>query len=155
MLIDENWENVWKIPRAKALERAQDLWLDLVQLSYDPKDKVATAKLIDYGKYMYEKKKKDNDKKKAQKNKWQKEIKFWYNIGDHDLDIKLKKAIGFLEKWHVVKLAVVLKWREKVYKNLVREKFIALEEKLQEFGRPQWIKEERFWFILLIFPSSR
>jgi translation initiation factor IF-3 len=76
MLIDQNGEQLGKVPRAKALAQAQELGLDLVQLSYDPKNKVATAKMIDYGKYMYDKKRKESEKKKQQKAKAQKELKF-------------------------------------------------------------------------------
>jgi len=155
MLIDSTGEQLGKMPRAKALAMAQEQWLDLVQLSYDPKDKVATAKLIDYGKYMYDKKRKESDKKKQQKAKAQKEIKFWYNIGDHDLDIKLKKAEEFLWKWHTVKLMVVLRWREKAYKELVREKFEHIEEVLWAFWKSQGIKEEQFWFLLMMAPKRR
>lgn len=155
MLIDEKWEQLGKIPRAKALAQAQELGLDLVQLSYDPKDKVATAKMIDYGKYMYDKKRKESDKKKQQKAMAQKEIKFWYNIGDHDLEIKLKRAKDFLDKWHAVKLMVVLRGRERVYKELVRWKFEHIQEALAEHGKSQWIKEEQTGFLLLLIPKRR
>ena len=155
MLVDEDWSNLWVVPRAKALAKAEEKWMDLVQLAYDPKEKIATAKIIDYGKYMYEKKKKESEKKKQQKAKWQKEIKFWYNIGDHDLEIKIKKAQEFLSQWHAVKLMVVLRWREKAYKQLVKEKFEVIKETMMEHGRPQSIKEEQFGFVLVVLPKRR
>jgi translation initiation factor IF-3 len=104
---------------------------------------------------MYDKKRKESEKKKQQKAKAQKELKFWYNIGEHDLDIKLKKAQDFLNKWHAVKLMVVLRWREKAYKELVREKFTHIQEVLAEYGKSQWVKEEQFGFLLLMIPKRR
>ncbi len=150
LVIQENGTKVWPIPRAKALQMAEEQWLDLVQVWYNPKDKICTAKIVDFGKWMYDKKKVESEKKKKQKQKWQKEIKFWYNIGDNDLDMKLKKAIEFLEDWYVVKLMVVLRWREKAYKELVREKMIYSETFLSEYWKSQWIKEEHFWFTLVL-----
>jgi len=54
--------------------------MDLVQVSYDPKTKICTAKVIDFGKYQYENKKLESEKRKKMKSKVQKEIKFGYNI---------------------------------------------------------------------------
>lgn len=155
MLVDGKWTQLGLVPRAKALAKAEEQGMDLVQVAYDPVKKVATAKIIDYGKYMYEQKKKENDKKKKQKAQWQKEVKFGYNIGDHDLEIKLKKAREFLEKWYAVKLSVVLRWREKAYKSLVRERFEEIVEKMQDFWRPQWIKVEHFGFTLVLLSRTR
>ncbi len=54
------------MPRAFALAEAEAQGMDLVQLAYDATEQVATAKIVDFGKYMYDKKKKDNVKKKTQ-----------------------------------------------------------------------------------------
>ncbi len=150
LVIDSDWKSVGPIPRAKALAMAEEQWLDLVQIGYNPKEQVSTAKIVDYGKWTYEKKKAENEKKKKQKQKWQKEVKFGYNIWDHDLDLKLRKAAEFLDAGYVVKVMVVLRWREKAYKELVREKLIYASEFLVEHGKPQWIKEEQFWFTLVL-----
>lgn len=88
---------------------AQDEGMDLVQIGYNAEEKVATAKIIDFGRYMYDKKKTDNQKKKQSKQKGQKEIKFGYNISEHDLELKIKKAHEFLDEGYVVKVMVVLR----------------------------------------------
>lgn len=150
LLIDDEWGNVGVITRAQALAMAQERGLDLVQIWYNPTDQVSTAKIVDFGKWMYDKKKNENEKKKKQKQKWQKEIKFGYNIWDNDLDLKLKKAQEFLQDWYVVKLMVVLRWREKIYKELVREKLTYAADFLIEEWRSQWIKEEQFGFTLVL-----
>jgi translation initiation factor IF-3 len=54
--------------------------LDLVQVAYNAEEMMATAKIIDFGKHQYEKKKLENEKKKTSKSKGQKELKFGYNI---------------------------------------------------------------------------
>ena len=141
--------------RAKALTLASEKGLDLVQINYDPKTKICTAKIVDFGKYQYEKKKAESEKRKKTKSMLQKEIKFGYNIGDHDLDMKVKKGIEFLDKGHPLKVNVVLRWREKAYKDIVRAKLNGVEEQLKEYGKSQWVKSENFGFTLLVIPSKR
>lgn len=155
MVIDAEGKNLWVMPRAKALGMAEDQWLDLVQIGYNPKEQVSTAKIVDFGKWMYEKKKAENENKKKQKNKWQKEVKFWYNIGDHDLDLKLKKAAEFLGDWYTLKLMVVLRWREKIYKNLVVEKMQRAELFLSDYWKSQGVKEEQFGFTLVLLSKQK
>lgn len=150
LLIGDDGQKLGIVPRAQALAQAQELWLDLVQLAYDPNEQVATAKIVDFGKYMYEKKKRDNEKKKSQAAKWQKEIKFGYNIGDNDLALKIKKAQEFLSEGYIVKMMVVLRGREKAYKDIVYNKFVTVEEQLQPYGKSQWIKAEQFGYALVI-----
>ena len=153
-VVNSEWENLWEMPRSKALEMASEQWLDLVQIAYDPKKQVSTAKIVDFWKRQYDKKKAENEKRKNQRNKWQKEVKFWYKIGDHDLEMKLKKWKEFLSEWYVLRVAIVLKWREKIYKELAREKMLRAEEILSESWKSQWVKQEQFWFTLLIFPTT-
>lgn len=155
LVVDAEGNKLWVMPRAKALAMADEQWLDLVQIWYNPKEQVSTAKLVDFGKWMYEKKKAENENKKKQKHKWQKEIKFGYNIGDHDLDLKLKKAAEFLQDGYALKLMVVLRGREKIYKSLVTEKMDRAEQFLMEFGRSQWVKEEQFGFTLVLLSKKR
>ena len=87
VIIDEDKKNLWSFPRRAALEMAQERWLDLVQMHYDPVKQVCTALLTDYGKYMYKKQKEDREKKKNQKQKVLKELKINYSIWDNDLDL--------------------------------------------------------------------
>lgn len=155
LVVDEEWEQIWTMPRAKALELASGQWLDLVQINYDPKTKICTAKMIDFGKYQYENKKMESEKRKKQKTMVQKEIKFWYNIWDHDLEMKVKRAIDFLKKWNPVKINVVLRWREKAYKDIVRTKLVWVEEQLKDHWRSQGIKSENYWYTLSIMSIKK
>ena len=75
MVVTEERENLWVFNRRRALEMAEEKWLDLVQISYDAATMQCTALMTDYGKYMYKKQKNEKEKKKNQKNKWLKELK--------------------------------------------------------------------------------
>jgi len=76
LVVAEDGEQFGIMPRAKALELAEEQGFDLVQMSYDAQQQLCTAKLVDYGKYMYDKKKTEQEKKKKNKTKEQKELKF-------------------------------------------------------------------------------
>lgn len=154
LIITEEGEKIGLYQRDKALEMAQAEWMDLVQIGYNAEEKVATAKIIDFGKYMYEKKKTDSAKKKTSKQKWQKELKFWYNISEHDLELKIKKANEFLSEWYVVKVMVVLRGREKAYKDIVRAKVEMVEHQLQDIAKSQGIKDEVFGFSLVLLAKK-
>lgn len=154
LVISDTGEQLWVMPRAKALEMAEEQWYDLVQLSYDPQEQLCTAKLVDYGKYMYDKKKSEQEKKKKSKSKEQKELKFGYTIWENDLDMKIRKAGEFLEEWHAVRISVVLKWREKMYKHLALEKLQRVEKALEDYWKTQGIKEEQNWYSLHLFPKK-
>lgn len=94
-VIASTGENLGVITRAQALLRAEEESLDLVLISPEGADPVV-AKIMDHGKFLYEKKKQENKAKKAQKVIQVKEIKFRPNIGDQDYHIKLKRAGDFL-----------------------------------------------------------
>jgi translation initiation factor IF-3 len=70
---------------------------------------VSTAKMVDYGKYMYDKGKEDKEKRKKQKVKEMKETKIKYGIGDNDLQMKIDKSIEFLREGHNVKFTIRLR----------------------------------------------
>jgi translation initiation factor IF-3 len=154
LVVTQEWEKVGIFPRDRALAMAAEQWMDLVQIWYNPEEKIATAKIVDFWKYMYEKKKWDSEKKKQQKQKWQKEMKFGYNIWDNDLALKIKKSKEFLGEWYTVKMMVVLRWREKIYKDIVRTKLEFAEQELVNDAKSHWIKDELFGFSLVLLPKK-
>lgn len=95
LLIDENGESCGVMDTAEALKKAREIELDLVIIN----DKAETpiAKILDYGKYLYEKKRKIKDAKKNSAVIKVKEIAVKTNISDHDLEWKSKQAIEWLE----------------------------------------------------------
>ncbi len=84
--------------------------LDLVLIA--PKANPPVAKIVDYGKYRYDKKKKEKEVKKNNKIIEQKEIRLSSSIGKHDFDVKVKRARVFIEKGNRVKVSLSFRGRE-------------------------------------------
>ena len=106
------------------------------RLSYNPIDKVCTAKITDFGRYMYDKKKTTKEKKKSA-NKWMKQIKFAYGIWTNDLLLKVKKTKEMLDEGYTVRIFVQLKWRENIYKDKIIEKLLFVQEQLKDVAKSQ------------------
>lgn len=155
LLIDESGEKAGILSRDEALRRASSQGLDLVQVAYNPIDMICTAKIVDYGKYMYDKQKDEKEKKKTQKAKWNKEVKLSYMIGDNDLALKVKKAEEFLQDGYAVRFSVRLKWREKIFAEKVIEKLQGIEQKLEALWKSQGVKQEANWISLFLLPKGK
>jgi len=157
MVVDSEWKNLWTFTRNRALELAEQSGLDLVQLNYDPVSKVCTAKIVDYGKYAYQKQRDDKEKNKKQKKKVLKEIKLTYMIWQNDLDLKVKKAEEFLSSWYNVKISIRLRGRERMYSDWAKQKLIAVMQQLEKFGKSQFStpKQEAQWYSVTLFAKAR
>ena len=155
LLLDENGEKLWVVSRVEALKKAQEAWLDLVQVWYNWKDKISICKIIDYGKYQYQLKKKEKEKKKNQKSKWLKEIKLSYSIEENDLKLKIEKAKELLQKWYSVRFTLRLRWRENIFKEQSKEKLQQIADALKEYWKSTWVKEEGKWLSLVLFAKLK
>ncbi|HOZ82078.1 MAG TPA: translation initiation factor IF-3, partial [Bacteroidia bacterium] len=98
-----------------ALDMAQDMGLDLVEISNTSNPPV--CKIVDYQKFLYERKKKDKEQKAKAAKSVVKEIRFGPNTDEHDFNFKLKHAIKFLEEGAKVKAYVHFKGRSIAYKE--------------------------------------
>lgn len=116
----------------KAIEAAKSRELDLVEIS--PKADPPVCKIIDYGKYLYEQKKKEKIQKKASKGHEMKGIRLSFRIGPGDLDRQRKHAEEFLSTGHPIRVQMVMRGREKAHKDLALEKMKAFLASLTEFG---------------------
>lgn len=116
-LITHEGENLGVISRYDALKRAEAAGLDLVLISDEGREGVPVAKIMDFGKAAYEKKKKQGESKKHQKVIQIKEVKFSPKIGEHDYQTKIKQALQFLEEGKRVKVTLFFKGREMVTKE--------------------------------------
>lgn len=128
-LITHDGENIGVIQTQEALRMAQEVDLDLVLISSEGKDGVPVAKIMDYGKQLYEKKKKQAEAKKHQKTIQVKEIKIRPKIGEHDFQTKIKHAFLFLEEGKHVKLTLMFRGREQ---TSIQEKAPLLFEKFEQ-----------------------
>jgi translation initiation factor IF-3 len=101
---------------SEALQLAQTEGLDLVEVS--PNANPPVARIVDWGKYNYQKTKQLQKQKKQQKTIEIKQIRLGMRIGEHDLDIKLNRTRAFLEEGHKVKMVLMYKGRENAHKEL-------------------------------------
>lgn len=99
----------------EALERAEEVGLDLVEVA--PNAKPPVCKIMDYGKYLYEEKKKSQEAKKRQTQIQVKEIKFRPRTDDHDLETKVKHIRRFIEDGDRCKVTVFFRGRELAHKD--------------------------------------
>jgi len=120
-----------------ALRRAREVGLDLVEVSSNQEPPV--CKIMDYGKYKFEKAKKEKEAKKKQKVIQVKEIKLRPKIGDHDFEVKLKRIKEFLEDGNRVKVTVMFRGREITHPELgelLIKKIISSIDKLGIVDKP-------------------
>lgn len=153
VVIDDEKNNLWSFSRRNALELAEQKWLDLIQVHYDPIKQVCTAVLADYWKYMYKKQKDIKEKKKSQKQRVMKELKITYAIGENDLQLKIKKAKEFLEEWNNVRFVIKLKWREKIYEDKAVERLKSVVAALENEWKTQYPepKKEVHGYSIVLF----
>jgi translation initiation factor IF-3 len=129
--------------RTDALYAAEQAGVDLVEIS--PNADPPVAKIVDWGKYQYQKMKELQKNRKSSKASELKQMRLGLKIGANDLDIKLRKIREFLEARHKVKILIVFRGREMAHKDLgfeMMDKIIGLleeaavvEQKPQMAGR--------------------
>jgi translation initiation factor IF-3 len=97
--------------------RLADTWgLDLVEIS--PTAKPPLCRIMDFGKFKYDKEKKKKEQKKHQVQTKLKEVKFRVNVGDHDFDTKMRNLRKFIEHGDRVKVSLMFKGRENAHREL-------------------------------------
>ena len=124
-LIDSEGNQLGIVPLGEALKKALAEKLDLVQVT--DKSTPPVCKITNYGKYLYQIQKKE---KKTQKSSEIKGIRLRFNISEHDMGIRIKKAVKFLEKGDKVKIDMVLRGREKRLSDFAKNKVQKFIENL-------------------------
>jgi translation initiation factor IF-3 len=115
-VIDENGENLGVMFTNEAIEQANEIGLNLVEVS--PNADPPVCKFLDVGKHRYEAQKKANAARKTQKTQQIKEIKMRPNIDDHDYDVKMRSVTKFLEEGDKVKMTLRFRGREMAHQEL-------------------------------------
>ncbi|WP_372892919.1 translation initiation factor IF-3 [Rhodosalinus sp.] len=153
-LIGPEGENLGVVPPAKALQAAETVGLDLVEIS--PNANPPVCKIMDFGKYKYEQQKRESEAKKKQKVTDVKEVKFRPNTDQHDYDVKLRNVIRFLEQGDKVKVTLRFRGREMAHQNLGRELLQRVAEDVKELGKVENMpKVEGRQMIMMIGPTAR
>ena len=129
-LIGAEGEQIGVISLPEALRKAEDEGLDLVEIS--PTANPPVAKIIDWGKFKYEKRKQEQSQRKKQKNVEVKGIRLSSKIGEHDLETKAKTARKFLNDEHKVKVRLLFKGREITHKDVGERVLRRFAEKLED-----------------------
>ncbi len=120
-------------PTRVALSKAQELELDLVEIS--PNAKPPVCKIMDYKKFLYEQKKREKALKAKASKVVVKEIRFGPNTDDHDYQFKKKHAEKFLKDGAKLKAYVFFKGRSIVYKDKGEILLLKLASELEDLGK--------------------
>jgi translation initiation factor IF-3 len=132
-LISSDGQQVGLVPSEEGIKMAEQEGLDLVEISPDAKPPV--CKVMDYGKFRYEIRKKEKDSKKKQHVIIVKEIRLRPRTEDHDLEFKIKHARKFLEQKNKVKFTVMFRGREMAYKEFGEELLDRVVENLEDIAK--------------------
>jgi len=142
------------VPMRDALNMAHERGLDLVEVS--PNADPPVCRLMDYGKFLYEKAKRERKARKAQKTVDVKEIRLRPKTGEHDVDFKLRDATRFLQQGYKVKVRIQFRGREITYPELGRELLEQIAQRLSdvsEIESPPRLEGRSM--LMILNPSSR
>ncbi|NCB47294.1 translation initiation factor IF-3 [bacterium] len=132
-LVGDNIENPGIFSLRDALDLADKLELDLVEIS--PNAEPPVCKVIDYQKFLYQQKKKQKEMQSNAVKMVIKEIRFGPNTDEHDYNFKLKHAEKFLEEGNKVKAYVFFKGRSILYKEQGEVLLLRLAQDLEDYGK--------------------
>ncbi|MEO8665562.1 MAG: translation initiation factor IF-3 [Ignavibacteria bacterium] len=149
-VVDEDGNALGVMSSNEALQTARSRGLDLIEIS--PTSKPPVCKIADYGKFNYERQKKEKLAKKTQHVMHIKEIRFNPNTDTHDIDFKTKHLRQFLVEGHKVKAYVMFKGRMITHPEIGRKLMDDIIEKLNDIGKveapPKMEGKQLFAFFL-------
>jgi translation initiation factor IF-3 len=129
-VIDASGEQLGVLPIDQALARAQEQGMDLVEVS--PMAKPPVCKIMDYGKFKYLEKKKQNEAKKKQVVVLLKEVKLRPRTEEHDYDVKIRKIREFLAEANKARVTVTFRGREMSHRELGQKVLQRVMEDLKD-----------------------
>lgn len=129
-MVDADGEQVGIQPLGEAFRSALGQELDLVEIA--PHASPPVCRIMDYGKYRYLQKKKDQESRKHQTQVMMKEVKLGARTSGHDVDFKINHIRRFLEKKHRVKVSVFFRGREITHPEIGKEMLGRVYEKIED-----------------------
>ena len=131
-VVDQNGEQLGVMPIRQALNLADEQQLDLVKIA--PQAKPPVCKLMDYGKFRFEQSKKEREIRKNQKVIEVKEVRLSATIEDHDVEVRVKNAIKFLQDGNKVKVTIRFRGRQITHSEIGREQMRNFAERIKDYG---------------------
>jgi len=134
-LIDSDGSQAGVVKTSEALARAQAKDLDLVEIS--PQANPPVCKIVNFSKFKYETEKKEKEARKKQKITHTKEVRVRPRIGEHDLEVKIKRAREFIENEDKVQITAMFSGREMQHKELGIKIMERIQEALADIAEPE------------------
>jgi translation initiation factor IF-3 len=153
-LIDEEGNQLGVLATFEALRKAEDVGLDLVEIS--PMARPPVCKIMDYGKYKYEQSKKKHEQKKKQVVVQIKEIKMRPATDEHDFQTKLRHIKRFLEEGDKVKITLRFRGREMAHMDIGQERMKRVIEEVRSLGEVEsFPKMEGRQMFMMLGPAKK
>ncbi|MEX2519554.1 MAG: translation initiation factor IF-3 [Paracoccaceae bacterium] len=150
-LIDENGDNHGVVTPAHAIAMAEEVGLDVVEIS--PNANPPVCKIMDVGRFKYESQKKAAEARKKQKVIEIKEVKFRPNIDTHDYDVKMRSVNRFLEEGDKVKVTLRFRGREMAHQELGRDLLQKISGDIEDVAKVESMpKMEGRQMIMVVAP---
>jgi translation initiation factor IF-3 len=131
-LVDENGEQLGIMPARQALTLAEERGLDLVKIA--PQAKPPVCKLMDYGKYKFDQSKREREIRKNQKVITVKGVQLSATIDEHDIDVRERATIKFLQSGDKVKVSIRFRGRQITHPEIGVEVMNRFAERIKEYG---------------------
>ncbi|MGF1527359.1 MAG: translation initiation factor IF-3 [Candidatus Competibacterales bacterium] len=153
-VISADGEQIGIVALTQALEIAAEMELDLVEVS--PNAKPPVCRIMDYGKFRFEQRKKQQEAKKKQKQIQVKEVKFRPRTDEGDYQVKLRNLMRFLEEGDKAKVTLRFRGRELAHQDIGMQLLKRIEDDLQEHGAvEQRPKMEGRQMVMVLGPAKR
>ena len=152
LLIDQNGEKLGEMPISAALEAAEEVGLDLVEIV--PNANPPVCKILDYGKFRFQEQKKKNEARKRQKVVELKEIKLRPNIDTHDYEVKAKAMHRFFDEGDKVKVTLRFRGREMAHPELGMKLLNKVQADFEEIAKVEYApRMEGRQMIMILAPK--
>ncbi len=135
-VIDDKGNQLGVLNTREAISKAMEAELDLVEVA--PKENPPVCRIMDFGKYLYEEKKKKRESKKKQTKVEVKECKFRPKIGDHDFYVRIRRAVKFLGQGNKVKLTVMFRGREHAHPEIAEKLIMRAFDDIKDLGKMEF-----------------
>jgi translation initiation factor IF-3 len=148
-LIDDQNQQLGVVDTGEALDRAREVGLDLVEVS--PGSDPPVCRIMDYGKFIYEQKRKERIAAKKQHVVTLKEIRLRPEIDKHDQEIKINHAKDFLVKGHKVQFTMMFRGREMMHSEQgygIMHDIVKMLESVSKIERPSKMLGKRITLVL-------